>query len=177
MSAIKFISTAIICAVISWQPAKAEDCPAENLVQSAGSAFSAAAKTGSPSAFSTAAGRFTDIRGLAMFALGSYRQDLPPGQEDKYVSLAKGYIGRVMADNASSLTGSDNLTVTSCSDSLVSAKMASGGTVVFRLAGKNRIQDVNVAGIWVGIALRDRFTGIIRAHGGDVGALLAFLTQ
>ena len=112
-----------------------------------------------------------------MFALGSYRQNLPPGQEDKYVSLAKGYIGRVMADNASSLTGSDNLTVTSCSDSLVSAKMASGGTVVFRLAGKNRIQDVNVAGIWVGIALRDRFTGIIRAHGGDVSSLLAFLSQ
>jgi hypothetical protein len=112
-----------------------------------------------------------------MFALGSFRGALPPAQESKYVSLAKGFIGRFMADNASSLAGSNNLTITACSGNSVSAKMASGSTVIFRLSSGSRIQDVNVSGIWVAQALRDKFTGVIRSNGGDVNALFAYLAQ
>ena len=82
-----------------------------------------------------------------------------------------------MADNSSSLVGSNNLTITSCSGNSVSAKMASGGTVIFRLSSGSRIQDVNVSGIWVAQALRDKFTGVIRNNGGDVNALFAYLAQ
>jgi ABC-type transporter MlaC component len=163
--------------VLGGQPTFAAACPAEGLIQSAGSAFSAAARSGSASAFTSAASRFADLRGLALFALGSYRSDLSAGQEGRYVSLARGFIGRFMADNASSLAGSDGLTITSCSGNTVSAKTAGGSTVIFRLSGGGRIQDVNVAGIWVGIALRDKFTGVIRSHGGDVNALMAYLQQ
>jgi ABC-type transporter MlaC component len=173
----KFISVLIFSSVFGWQPVFAAACPAEGLIQNAGSAFSSAARSGSPSAFTSAASRFADLRGLALFALGSYRSDLPAGQEGRYVSLAKGFIGRFMADNASSLSGSSDLTITSCSGNTVSAKTAGGSTVIFRLSGGGRIQDVNVSGIWIGIALRDKFTGVIRSHGGDVNALMAYLQQ
>jgi len=177
MSKSGFISTLIFCGFISWQSVAAVACPAANFIQDAGSAFSSAARSGSPSAFTSAASRFTDLRGIALFALGSYRGSLSPGQEGKYISLAKGFIGRFMADNASSLAGSDDLTVTTCSGNTVSAKMASGGTVIFRLSSGSRIQDVNVSGIWMAQALRDKFTGVIRSHGGDMNALFAYLAQ
>jgi ABC-type transporter MlaC component len=177
MSKSKFISILVFCAFLGSSPMQAASCPAANLIQDAGSAFSAAARSGTASAFTSAASRFTDLRGIAIFALGSFRGALPPAQESKYIALAKGFIGRFMADNASSLAGSNNLTITSCSGNSVSAKMASGGTVIFRLSSGSRIQDVNVSGIWVAQALRDKFTGVIRSNGGDVNALFAYLAQ
>ena len=159
----------------SLPSARASNCPAEGFVQDAASAFSSAARRGSPEAFAIAAARFADLRGLALFALGPYRQDLPPAMERKYVNLARSFMGRFMAQNASSLSGGQ-LTITSCSGNMVSARFGSG-TVIFRLSGAYRIEDVTVSGISIAQALRNRFTGVIRNNDGDINALMSYLAK
>jgi phospholipid transport system substrate-binding protein len=174
----KFISTLIFCTLMFLAPARAANCPAENLIQSAGNAFMNAANAGTPQAFSSAAARFTDLRGLALFALGPYRRNLSPSMEGKYVARAKAFMGKFMADHANRFSGSA-ITITSCNPSgnglIVGAKLTDGGSLTFRLRGTNRIEDVSVSGIWMAQTLRTKFTSVINNHGGDVNALMSYL--
>ena len=178
MSKSKFISTLIFCAFLGSSPLQAASCPAANLIQDAGSAFSAAARSGSPSAFTSAASRFTDLRGIAMFALGSFGVRCHPAKRANMSRWPRDIIGRFMADNASSLAGSNNLTITSCSGNSVSAKMASGGTVIFRLSrrqphsGCECVWHLGGASTSRQIHRRDP-----SSNGGDVNALFAYLAQ
>ena len=84
-------------------------------------------------------------------------------------------MGRFMAQNASSLSGGQ-LTITSCTANLVTGRFGSG-TVVFRLSGSYRIEDVTVSGISIAQALRNRFTGVIRNNNGDIDALMSYLAK
>ncbi len=177
---LKFISILIICTLIFFAPARAGNCPAEKFIQSAGSAFMNAADNGSPQAFSSAAAKFADLRSLALFALGPYRRNLDPGLEGKYVARAKAFIGKFMADNASHFSGSA-ITITSCVPNstglTVGAKLEGGSSITFRLRGTNRIEDVNVSGIWMAQTLRSKFTSVISNHGGDMNALMSYLNN
>ena len=152
--------------------ALALNCPAEGLVQDAADAFAAASRSHSATAFANSAARFTDMRTLALFALGPYRAKLPSGLETKYVSLAKVFMGRFMAQYSGRISNSD-LTITNCSPQVVSAKMGDS-SIVFKLSG-TRITDVSVSGFSVAHAMREKFTGIIADNGGDVKALIDYL--
>jgi ABC-type transporter MlaC component len=85
-----------------------------------------------------------------------------------------------MADHATGLTGG-SITITACNTSngntIVAGRLSSGSSVVFRLSGNERIDDVTVSGISIAQALRSKFTGIIRDNGGDVNALISYLEQ
>ena len=166
----------LLClAAVGFSPsAMAVTCPAEGLVQDAADAFASASRSHSAAAFSNSAARFTDMRALALFALGSYRSKLPSGSEGKYVSLAKVFMGRFMAQYSGRISNSD-LTIVSCSPQVVSARMG-GSSIVFKLAG-SRITDVSVSGFSVAHAMREKFTGIISDNGGDVKALINYLDQ
>ncbi len=160
---------------------QATPCPADGFVQSAGKAFIVASNSGSPQAFSSAASRFADLRSISFFALGQYRRDLPRGREAEYVSLARGFMGRFMAQYSSHFSGT-RVDITSCvpgaSGLVVSAKLIGGQTITFRLRGGSesyRVEDMSVSSIWLAQALRSKFTGVISDHGGDVGALLDWL--
>ncbi len=174
----KFISTLMIATVMYLTPAQAATCPAENFIQRAGQAFMNAADSGSPQAFSSAAARFADLRSIALFALGPYRRDLDPSLETRYVARAKNFMGRFMADHASRFSGS-GITITSCNQGaaglIIGAKLQDGGTIMFRLRGTSRIEDVSVSGIWLAQTMRNKFTGVINSHGGDINALLVYL--
>ena len=175
---LKFISLLAITTLIFIAPAQAASCPAEKFIQSAGNAFMSAANTGTPQAFSSAAAKFADLRGLALFALGPYRRNLDPGMEGKYVARTKAFMGKFMADNASHFSGSA-ITITSCVPSTngltVGAKLTGGSSITFRLKGAYRIEDVNVAGIWMAQTLRSKFNNVITTHDGDVNALMMYL--
>lgn len=160
--------------------ASAGDCAAEPFVKSAGSAFLSAARSGSPAAISGAVGRYSDLSGIAMFALGPYRKQLGNGDEAKYVSLTRGFIGRFIAKHSGKV-GGGSLTVVSCSGSasapLVTAT-AGGKRVIFKLSKTRNgyiVRDVNFASIWLAQQMRSTFTGVIRRNGGDIGALYSYL--
>ena len=166
----------LLClAAVGFSPsAMAANCPVEGLVQDAADAFAAASRSHSASAFANSAARFTDMRALALFALGPYRSKLPNSLEGKYVSLAKVFMGRFMAQYSGRISNSD-LTITNCNPQVVSARMGDS-SIVFKLAG-NRITDITVSGFSVAHAMREKFTGIIVDNGGDVNALLDYLNQ
>ena len=149
-------------------------CDAEGLVTGIATSFEHAASAHSSSAFSSAVGHYADMRSLALFALGPYRAKLQHADEAQYVNSARGFLGRWMADNSDKISGS-GITIQSCTEQVVSARFGNGTSVVFRLAGPRRVSDVSVSGISLSGVLRDKFTGVIRNHGGDMQALLDYL--
>jgi ABC-type transporter MlaC component len=180
------MKTALSLTIMMWagfagHAQAAADCPAGPFVLNAATAIQSAARSHSPAAFSGVAARYTDLRGIAMFALGPHRSLLGPGEEGKYVTLTKGFIGRFMARNSSRVAG-DGLRIADCKGSggnyTVTAQMSNGRRFVFRVAGRKggfRVQDVNVSSVWLAQQLRTSFTGVIRRNNGDIGALYAYL--
>jgi phospholipid transport system substrate-binding protein len=182
--AIRKAALPLACVVMMGWTASAHaraDCPAAPFVINAGSAIQSAARSRSPSAFAGVAARYTDLRGIALFALGPHRGRLGKGEEGRYVAMTKGFIGRFMAKNANRVSGS-GLKVTDCKGGsgryVVTAVMSNGKRVVFRVAGRKggyRVQDVNVSSVWLAQQLRSSFTGVIRRNNGDIGALYTYL--
>ncbi len=154
----------------------AQACDAERFVLSAGRAFTVASHRGSPSAFSSAAGNYADLRGIALSALGPHRSKLPAGKESEYVRLAQGFIGKFMSRYSSRFNAA-GMAVTSCSGNVVSAQ-AGGRKLIFRVSRRGGgfiLQDVNISSIWLVGQLRSTFTGVINRNGGDINALWSYL--
>ena len=176
----KFIGAIFLIGVFTASAAAAS-CPAEAYIQSAGQAFMNASRNGSPSAFSSAAARYADLRGLALFALGNYRQNLPKAREAEFVSRAQTFMGSFMAQYGSHFSG-NSIKITSCNDSsggmTIGTKLSTGQTLTWRLrksGGSYRVQDVSVSSIWLAQTMRNKFTRVIRENNGDVGALISYL--
>jgi ABC-type transporter MlaC component len=155
-------------------PALAADCPAAGPVKAAAASFKSAARSGSAGAFSSALARHTNVASLAMFALGPYRKDLPPGRRAEYVRSAHAFMGAFLAEYGSKFSGA-NLTIENCQGGLVETT-ASGRDIVWKVAG-SRIQDVRVGGVWLAPQLKSKFVKVIRQGDGDVTALLDYLSD
>ena len=168
--------TTMILALSLATPSMAAPCPAENLVQNAGAAFMGASRAGTSGAFIGAASRFADLRGLALFALGPYRKNLPKNREAEYVALARQFMGRFMAQYASRFSG-NAITITSCGGNVIGTKLSTGQSLNFRLRGSNRIEDVSISGVWLAQTMRSKFVGVLNSHGGDVDALIGWLAN
>jgi ABC-type transporter MlaC component len=151
----------------------AQACPNEALVLSVGKAFNVAAKSGSPNAFVSAASRHTDMRALALFALGPHRKKLSKAQEGEYIRLAKDFIGRFMAKYADRFKA-DGLKVVSCSGGTITATADGGRKLIFRVDG-GQLKDVNVSSVWLAGQMRSTFVGLINRNNGDIEALLRYL--
>jgi phospholipid transport system substrate-binding protein len=167
----------VAVAILGAAPTHAANCAAEDFVRSAGNAFLAAARSGTPQAFTSAASRYADLRSIAMFALGPHRKSLPKAREGEYISLARAYMGDFMARNASRFAGS-GLKVVSCSGNTVNATTAAGKKLIFRVSGGKggyRVQDVNVSSIWLAGQMRSTFVGVINRNNGKFDALLTYL--
>jgi phospholipid transport system substrate-binding protein len=169
-----FAAVSLLGLIVSVTPVHA--CDAEKFVLSAGRAFTMASHRGSPSAFTSAASNFTDMRGIALFALGPHRKKLAPGKEGEFVRLAQGFMGRFMSRYASRFNAA-GMQVTGCSGNVVNAQ-AGGRKLIFRVSkrgGGYILQDVNVSSIWLAGQMRSTFTGVINRNGGDINALWDYL--
>ena len=160
-------------------PAAAASCPAENFVKNAGQAYDRAAASGSSAAFVSAAGRYSDLRSLSLFALGQYRKDLPKSREAEYLNLTRKFIGETLKKHGRGLSGGI-VEILDCDVSgsglTVTARSASGKKIVFRLAkagGGYTVRDVNMQGVWLAQQMRSKFTGTISKKGMD--GLFAYL--
>ncbi len=181
MKHIKKITLSALMLLSMHNVASASTCPAESYIQSAGEAFMGASRKGTAAAFSTAAGRYSDLHGVALFALGNYRRDLPKSRETEYVARARTFIGKFMAQYGSKFAG-NSIAVTSCNEAsgglIVGTRLSSGQNLTFRLrkAGSSyRVQDVSVSSIWLAQTMRGKFTSVLRENNGDIDALMSYL--
>jgi ABC-type transporter MlaC component len=156
-------------------------CDAAGFVAGAGQAIDQAARAKSPAAFAAAAERYTDLRSISLFALGSYRSNLPKSREAEYVALTRGFIGRFMAEHASKMRAAE-LKITSCRGEpetlTVNATLDGGGKVIFKLTrtpSGYRIADMNLQSVWLAQRLRSNFVAVIRRGDGDIEALFKYL--
>ena len=163
--------------------ATATACPAAAFINNAGNAFMGAARVRSASAFSGVTARYTDLRGISMFALGPYRGLLSKSREAEYLSLTRGFIGRFMMKHSSRFSGT-GMTIKDCVTSrnalTVSTRMSNGKKIIFRLHRSKRgflVRDVNVSSVWLAQQLRSTFVGVINRNGGDINALFAYLRK
>lgn len=164
---------ALIALALALPSAGAWGCAGEAVAMAAGKAFTAAAKTGSGTAFLNAASRYADVRGIAASALGPYRKKLTKAQEAEYFRLAPAFMGGFMARYASRFNAS-GMKVTTCSGSTVTATTNGGRKIIFRVSG-GRVRDVNVSSVWLAGQMRSTFVSVIKRNGGDVNALLRYL--
>lgn len=163
------IATALVLGTASLASA----CPSESLVMGAGRAFASASRSGSASAFLSAASRYADTRSIAMSALGPHRKKLTKGQEGEYIRLAQGFMGNFMAKYSSRFNTS-GMKVTTCNGNLVTVTASGGRKIIFRVGG-GRVQDVNVSSVWLAGQMRSTFVGVLNRNNGDISALLKYL--
>jgi ABC-type transporter MlaC component len=156
-------------------------CEASAFVTNAGNAFMGAARVRTASAFSSVTARYTDFRGISMFALGPHRRLLSKAREAEYLGLTRGFIGRFMVRYSSRFSGG-GITIKDCvgpaTALTVSTRLSNGKKIIFKLHRSKRgflVRDVNVSSVWLAQQMRSTFVGVINRNGGDINALFAYL--
>ena len=174
-----FLFTLLLASCLSSATANA--CEASTFISNAGNAFMGAARVHSASAFSGVTARYTDLRGISMFALGPHRGLLNKSREAEYLTLTRGFIGRFMMKYSSRFSGS-GMTIKDCVTSTnaltVSTRLSNGKKIIFKLHRSRHgflVRDVNVSSVWLAQQLRSTFVGVINRNGGDINALFAYL--
>jgi ABC-type transporter MlaC component len=163
--------------------AAAGACEASAFITNAGNAFMGAARVHTASAFSGATARYTDLRGISMFALGPHRGRLSKAREAEYLALTRAFIGRFLMKHSSRFSGNGMKIkdcVTTSNTLTVSTRMSNGKKIIFKLHRSKRgflVRDVNVSSVWLAQQLRSTFVGVINRNGGDINALFAYLRK
>jgi phospholipid transport system substrate-binding protein len=131
---------------------------------------------GSPSAYKQLLVRYAAVQGVALFALGRYRSQLPPGQRGQYVGLTTDHAAKMLSRYSKSFAG-ERFVVTSAQDGVVRGRIifANGQTsaVDWRVIN-GRIVDVNFEGKWLTVQMRDQFTRVLESSN-DFAVLFRFL--
>ena len=158
--------------------AEAATCAAGNVALKAGNAFVSAARNKSSSQFASALRSHTDMRRIALFALGKYRKQLGKQDERQFVQLTSRYVARTLASFSKKFRAS-SVEVVRCRGATVESRLNQLGgrpaqKVLWRIKG-GRINDVNVQNVWLGQILRSNFSSVIKKGGGKVSVLLSHL--
>ncbi len=168
---------ALMLALVSGV-AMAGTCPASRVVERTIASLDAAARNGSPRAYTVALSHHANMTGLALFALGPYRRAVTSSMRGEYVRLTAKFVGHVVAKYREHLMH-NRLVIEGCfrqnGAMLVRSRLGSMH-LTWRVSGR-RISDVKVEGIWLAIKLRSKFVAILRHHDGDVGALIRYLRE
>jgi phospholipid transport system substrate-binding protein len=142
----------------------------------ADAALAVARAGGSPSAYNQLLIRYAAVQGVALFALGRYRSQLPPGQRGQYVALATDYAAKMLSRYSKSFAG-ERFVVKSDQGGVVRGRIifANGQTsaVDWRVFN-GRIVDINFEGKWLTVQMRDQFTRVL-ASSNDFAVLFQFL--
>jgi len=131
--------------------------------------------------FTSLLGRYSDVRSVAMLALGTYRGSLPAGKRDEFVRLVAQYIAAFFVYYIDEFRGTSleiKSSVQQGKATLIDSRITNGGPVRWRIAGGGggyRVQDINVRAIWLSLQLKQRFTSVLKRNKGDFNALFAEL--
>ncbi|MGE0239866.1 MAG: ABC transporter substrate-binding protein [Parvibaculaceae bacterium] len=161
--------------------------PAEKYVTTVGTNVIRLANSGGGKAalrqrFSSLINQNTNVRSVALVALGPYRKDLPPGMAGEFVKLVSFYMAAFFVYYVDEFQGSSieidsskkqgNTTIVNSS---VRFKNGSTSQVRWRIVGAGQVGDINVRGVWLSLQLKKRFTDVLKRSQGDFKELFAEL--
>jgi phospholipid transport system substrate-binding protein len=164
----------------------------ENYVEAIGNDVIALAKSGAQggslrSRFVSLLQRHSDIRGIAMFSLGTYQKQLPPSERSKYFELviryAAGFFAYYINDFAGTGFDVKSSKPRGKSIEVESAIVYDGGRTapvrwsVVKTGSGYRVNDVNVRGIWLSLQMQQQFTSVLKRNKGDFQALFKYLRE
>lgn len=137
--------------------------------------------------FASLLNRYINLKSVANYALGPYSKKLPPGKRDEFYRLVSNYTAAVFVYYLDDFRGSDLKILSSSTQgkftTIQSAIMLKGGgseQVKWRLSsggGGLKVSDVNVKGVWLTIAMRDKFNKVLGRSDGDFDALFDELRE
>ena len=136
--------------------------------------------------FAALLNRYINLKGIADYALGPYVKQLPPARRDEFYGLVNNYAAALFNYYVEDFRGSQ-LEIMSTTQqgkftTIQSAITGSGNReqVRWRLisAGDSfRVSDVNLKGVWLTIAMKDRFGKVLGKSKGDFDPLFVELRQ
>ncbi len=135
--------------------------------------------------FAALLNRYINLRGVANYALGPYRSKLPAGKQGEFYRLVSNYAAALFVFYIKDFRGSglDIISTTKSGKFIVihSAIKPGNEQVRWRLSsgggGGYRVSDVNVKGVWLTIAMRDRFNRVLKQSNGNFEALFKELRE
>lgn len=120
-----------------------------------------------------------------MRALGPFQKNLKAGDKKEFIELALAYVSAFFVYYADEFQGAVfDVKSTSTQGKFVTiigeVRTRGGSTSPVRwriipAGGSYRLHDVNVRGVWLSLALKDRFTDILKRSKGDFDPLFAEL--
>ena len=164
----------------------------ETYVEAIGNDVIALAKSGAQggslrSRFVSLLQRHSDIRGIAMFSLGTYQKQLPPSERSRYFELviryAAGFFAYYINDFAGTGFDVKSSKPRGKSIEVESAIVYDGGCTapvrwsVVKTGSGYRVNDVNVRGIWLSLQMQQQFTSVLKRNKGDFQALFKYLRE
>ncbi len=171
-----------------WRPSAAASA-AENYVRRVADDVMALANSGQSgdglrNRFAALLNRYISLRTIANYALGPYQKKLPANKKNEFYRLVSNYAAALFVFYVKDFKGS-GLDVTSTTQQgqftiIQSAIKGNGEKIRWRLSGGGgglKISDVNVKGVWLTIAMRDRFNKVLRRSNGDFDALFKELRE
>jgi len=173
------------------RPAGAATGP-ESYVQAIGNDVIALAKSGAQggslrSRFVSLLQRHSDIRGIALFSLGTYQKQLPASERSKYFDLviryAAGFFTYYVNDFAGRGFDVKSSRPRGKSIEVESSILYDGGSTapvrwsVVKTGSGYRVNDVNVRGIWLSLQMQQQFTSVLKRNKGDFQALFKYLRE
>lgn len=120
--------------------------------------------------------KYVAMSSLALFVLGKHRRKLKSGRQQTYVDLFNRMVLKVIAKNGKKVRGTA-FVVTGSRSNIVQGYVqhARDRRTELEFRTKNdRITDIRIQGIWMGILLRQSFDHVIH-KGGDIDAIFVFL--
>jgi phospholipid transport system substrate-binding protein len=137
--------------------------------------------------FASLLSRFINLRVIANYALGTYRKQLPAAKQEEFYRLVSNYAAALFVYYVEDFRGTE-LEITSTSVqgkfttilSAIRRKRGGREQVRWRLtaaSGGYRVNDVNLKGVWLTIAMKDRFNKVLNRSKGDFEALFEELRE
>ncbi len=149
----------------------------EKLVHDAANRFLEVMRNGAHSdAVADTLDRYVAMSSLALFVLGKHRRKLKSNQRQTYVDLFNRMVLKIIAKNGKKVRGTA-FVVTGSHGNIVRGYVqhAQDRRTELEFRTKNdRITDIRIQGIWMGILLRQSFDHVIH-KGGNIDAIFAFL--
>lgn len=172
--------------------AKAALGPAESFVSDIADDVFKLANTGVKgqalkSKFASLLSRYINLRQIANYALGTYKNQLPAAKQDEFYTLVSNYAAALFVFYLEDFQGKElEIISTSTQGKFTTIQSA----IVLTRGGKEqvrwrlipsgssyRVADVNLKGIWLTISMKKRFGEVLKRSKGDFGPLFAELRE
>jgi ABC-type transporter MlaC component len=133
--------------------------------------------------FAALLNRYINLKGIADYALGPYQKQLPADKRTEFYNLVSNYAAALFVYYVDDFRGTklDIMSTTQQGKfTIIQSAITGSGReqVKWRLTPSGsgfRVADVNIKGVWLTIAMKDRFNKVLKASKGDFDPLFAEL--